>query len=181
MQAHHRYLATALTCLLLVVTFTTGCGHSSQTASTAAHSSTSSSRPAGDSNANPSTPKAAVAKFRTSASAICQTINGELESSKPSSTSVAELIRFTPRHVAIERAGLAKLEALQAPSSLSTTWQQMIGYRKQLLSQLAELAHDAQISDRARIKQLTASKLKLHTELQKAGAQLDSAACGKLG
>ena len=176
MQAQRRYLAATSAALLALVLFTTGCGHSG-----ASRSASGSSQPAQQSKGSSSSSKPAVAEFRSSATAICQAINSELEASKPSSTSIAELLRFTPRHVAMERKGLIKLEALQAPSSLATPWQQMIGYRKELLSQLDELAHEAQSRDQAKIKRLTASKLKLHTALQKVGVQLGSAACGKLG
>ncbi len=115
------------------------------------------------------------------AGAICSRVNSEIAASKPSSASMQEIIRFTPKHVAIENRGLAELSRLTPPASLAHSWTRILDYRRRLIAELTHLLQSAQSNDASQIKAVAASKERLHQALLTTAQRVRLYSCGLTG
>ena len=115
------------------------------------------------------------------ADAICQRLNADFSVSKPVNQSIAEIVSVAPARAALERQAVAKLTELEPPPSIAAAWWKILGYRRVLATELAELGQQAKRKDVAAIQALGASKERVHHELLVAGAATGFKACSRVG
>jgi hypothetical protein len=151
-----------------------GCGGGSSTAAPSA------SDTGAVAAAAPSSPE--KARFVAAADSICKGLNAELAANAAKNTSVTEIARVVPDHVKLERDALSKLGKLDPPSSLTDDWRRILGYRRTLANELAEIARVAgQHQDAQALKVLVASKKRMHKALQDAAKPLGFKDCADVG
>jgi hypothetical protein len=172
MQTIARYCIAPLLALGVLALAVTGCGGSSKATGTHVSSASSGTR---------STTRAPSGSFVARAEAVCRRVNTEIVALKAKSASAAEVKRIVPQTIAIEREGLARLEKLEPPASLAHDWQRMLGYRRMLARQLAQLLDIAQKNDGTSVKPLAAAKKRLHTSLSTVATSNGFTACAKIG
>jgi hypothetical protein len=160
----------AVLCVVTLALVIVGCGGKSDTSqpSTVGSNSASEASSAGQG-------------FVAQADGICARINAEILSFKVKSASRAEVIRVVPPTLAVERKGIAELEKLAAPTSISAVWGRMLGNRRTLAAELAQLLAIAKKNDGRSIKVLAAAKRHAHAALTKEAKQAGFKDCGKIG
>jgi hypothetical protein len=119
--------------------------------------------------------------FRAQADAVCARINKDILAVKVKSATAAEVIRVAPRTIALERTGIGELEKLAPPSSLEGAWQRILGYRRTLAGELAQLLDIARRNDGSSIKPLAAAKKQAHAGLSQLAKRAGFKACAKVG
>lgn len=157
-----------------------GCGASNGTGSTQPRPASTVSR---SNTAAPQHASEASRKIRMigAADAICQRLNADFSVSKPVNQSIAEIVSVAPARAALERQAVAKLTELEPPPSIAAAWWKILGYRRVLATELAELGQQAKRKDVAAIQALGASKERVHHELLVAGAATGFKACSRVG
>jgi hypothetical protein len=169
--------------LLLIALAIAGCGRGSSTVATATSAGSTESTasvPAATTPAKPA-PSQSKKQFITQADAICSHVNTELAAVSAKNASAKEVLRVVPQHVSLERTALVALEKLTPPSSLESNWQRILGYRRTLATELAQLVGDAQRNDSAALKRLGASKKLAHKNLNEIAVANGFKDCAKLG
>jgi hypothetical protein len=162
--------------LLLGVLAVAGCGGSDTTTSHGAATPTSAS--------TSTTTASSRRSFVVQADEVCSRINTEILAVKAKGGTAAEVKRVVPRIISIERKGIAALEQLRPPASLGADWLRMLGYRRTLAGELADLLSAAEKNDGTSIKPLAASKKRVHarlTQTAKAHGFKDCAKVGRVG
>src|ERR1700733_1457186 len=174
-------LTILVVCAILVALAIAGCGGGSSTAASRQGSQTATSTASAGSTS--ATGADATASFIAQADAICRGVNAELTagSAKRAESSLSNIARVATRNAAIERKGLAKLEALTVPGAIPLSWQGVLAKRTALSKQLAELAADARRKDNSAIQALGVTKKRVHAELRKAAKKGGFKDCAKVG
>jgi hypothetical protein len=171
---------------LLAAAALSGCG-SSGASSTA--STTSSRADVGTTAREPSTAIQTAAKsgvltraeLALKAASICKRVDAEVNAVKAKNVSVAEIVRIVPARAASERKAAIELSKLAPPASLTHGWRRIVAYRRTLANELAELVRAARKNEAARIKVLSASKLRERRLLLTAAKRTGLTECGTVG
>jgi hypothetical protein len=170
MPSAHRSFALICTafCLVIAAITTLGCGGKSAPA-----------RSTGEQIAT--APAGSEQSFIAQADAVCARINTEILAVKAKGATAAEVIRVAPRTIALERNGISELAKLGPPSSLTSDWQRILGYRRTLAGELAQLLAMAKRNDGTSIKSLAAAKKHAHAGLSQVSKKSGFKACAKVG
>jgi hypothetical protein len=172
---------SVVTALAIAVLASAGCGGSSSSASphsATASSPTSSSTAAAIPKRGPSLSKS---QLLSRADAICRRVNTDLAAVKPKGETVQDIARDVPRNIVLERKSLVELESLVPPSSLASSWQQVLAERKMLLGELVKLVQAAKRNDVKALEGLVASKKQSHTALRNAAIRMELTYCSEVG
>jgi hypothetical protein len=129
----------------------------------------------------PATPAGSAQRFIVQAEAVCARANAEIAAIKANGASATEVIRVVPPTLAIERRGIGELEKLRPPDSLAGSWRRMLGYRRTLATQLAQLLEIAEKNDGTSIKALASSKKRAHAGLTGVSTEAGFKNCAKVG
>jgi hypothetical protein len=171
-----RYIVCLVVCLAALAFAALGCGGKSGTqrlsgkeAAKTAKGSTSAAR------------AGSTQRFIAQAETLCARANAEIAAIKAHGASAAEVVRVVPRTLAIERRGIGELERLRPPDSLAGSWRKMLGYRRTLAAQLAQLLEIAKNNDGTSIKALASSKKRTHAGLSRVSTDAGFKDCAKVG
>ncbi len=172
---HARIHATCLLGLALLALSFAGCGSGSSTAgpgSTASATSTAGAATGGSDSRS---------RFVARADAACKRINAEILAIKSRHTTAAEIKRVVPHTLSIERKALGELAALTPPASIASDWRRMLGYRRTLAGELAQLLALAKQNGGTSIEPLVVSKRRTHRALSKTATGAGFKDCSKIG
>lgn len=115
------------------------------------------------------------------ADAVCHRLNDAIATTQIKTASAQEIALIVPRHVSLERGTQKQLEQLVPPPSFASKWQRILGYRRGLADELAELVTASQHADNAKIATLSASKKSAHAALLKAAKSYGFKDCSVVG
>ena len=138
-------------------------------------------RPASAAQGSGTAPSTARARFVAQADAICARYSAKIAALKPKSDTPAEVERIVPRHVALERAAIARLQKLAPPSALQSTWRRVLSARRTLASELVALLAAAKRHDTATIAKLRSEKSLAHLTLSSGAKGGGFKHCGDVG
>jgi len=124
----------------------------------------------------------ARARLVASADRVCAGLNARLNQTAVSvRSSHAVLARNASEHAAIERQAITRLAGLRPPVDLAHDWARLLSDRRQLVTQLLALAHAWASNDQPVIKQLAASKVRLHRKIKALAARDGFKDCSRVG
>lgn len=183
MELDPRRCGLALLVLVVIALPIAGCGGGSGTAASSQSGASTSGSPAKPGGSGTSSSGAPLSKSQlvAQADAICKRINAEIASVKAKSKSTPEILRIVPRNLALEQKAVSELSTLNPPVSLVHDWRQILGYRRTLVNQLAELVRDAKRHDASAVKALVSSKTRVHELLRQAATHSGFKDCARVG
>jgi hypothetical protein len=115
------------------------------------------------------------------ADAICQRLNVQFAAHKPASQAIAEIARVAPRRAIAEQRVVTELSDLTVPASVARAWRAIIADRRGLAAQLAQIGRDASNGNAAGVRALSASKERLHNDLQATAERAGFTSCSQVG
>jgi len=111
------------------------------------------------------------------AEVICRQLNTALSTNAPASQTVAEIVRKGPARAALEQRAVRELRRLTPTASIAGAWRRVLGYRRTLANELAQLVGYARRNDLAGIKSLAVSKQHAHRALYQVATHAGFKAC----
>lgn len=120
-------------------------------------------------------------RFVAKADAICQRLNTQFAASKPNGQDVSEIARIAPERTALEEQTVVELSHLVPPPTVAVAFRKIVADRRTLAQELAQLGDAAKRKDTKELNRLTASKLRMHTQLHSTASTAGFESCGLVG
>lgn len=118
------------------------------------------------------------ATFIAEAEDICRKLSAEIAPGRSKAPTVAEITRYVPKNIELERAALVELSHLMPPPSMRSDWQQMNRYRHVLVDDLIRLEHAAKQRNLASLTRVASEKIHEHKILRVLGDREGFRYCG---